>query len=35
MTNTIGKVALLWGADPDAASVRNTRLEPVFEPDSA
>src|SRR6476646_6817237 len=31
MTDTIGKVALLWRGDRDAASVRNTRLEPVFD----
>jgi hypothetical protein len=31
MTDTIGKVALLWRGDRDAASVRNARLEPVFE----
>jgi hypothetical protein len=31
MTDTIGKVVLLWRGDRDAAGVRNTRLEPVFE----
>jgi hypothetical protein len=30
MTDTIGKVALLWRGDRDATSVRNTRLEPVL-----
>jgi hypothetical protein len=31
MSGDIGKVALLWRGDRDAASVRNTRLEPVFD----
>jgi hypothetical protein len=31
MTDTIGKVALLWRGDRDASVVRNTRLELVFE----
>jgi hypothetical protein len=31
MTDTVGKMALLWRANRDAARMRNTRLEPIFE----